>query len=314
MRRTFGFLTLVLVVVMLLPATALARSTAVFPPIVPLPNGFQPESIAVGHGSDFYVGSLATGAIYKGNLRTGQGSVLVPGQEGRVAVGVAYDDRTGYLYVAGGPTGLAYVYDTRTGQEVAALTLAGPGNFINDAVVTRTAVYFTSSFEAVLYKIPLLAGGLLPDPAQVEALPLTGDWEQVPGAGVFNANGIDATPNGKTLVIVNTASGNVFRVNPDTGWASQIDLHGETVTNGDGILLDGYTLYVVRNFSNQLAVIRLATNLASGTVVQTIEDPAFRVPTGIDEFGHFLYLVNARFDVPNPGPDTEYELVQVVKP
>jgi len=314
MRRKIGLLSVVLVVAMLLPASVLARSATTFPEIIPLPNGFQPEGIAVGYGTEFFVGSLATGAIYEGDLRTGGGSILVPGEEGRVAVGLAFDERSGYLIVAGGPTGLAYVYDTRTGEEVATIPLAGAGNFINDAVVTRSAVFFTSSFEAVLYRVPLLAGGGLPDPVQVQALTLSGDWQQVPGAGVFNANGIDATPNGKTVIIVNASLGNLYRVNPRTGQAALIDLGGETVTMGDGILLDGKTLYVVRNFANELAVVQLSPDLASGTVTNRLTNPAFRIPTTIDELGHRLYLVNARFDVENPGPDTEYEVVQVIKP
>jgi hypothetical protein len=85
------------------------------------------------------------------------------------------------------------------------------------------------------------------------------------------------------------------------------------VTAGDGILLDGKTLYVVRNRLNQIAVIHLEHDLASGQLVRSISDPAFRVPTTIAEFGKSLYAVNARFDVPNPGPDTDYDVVRVPK-
>jgi len=34
-------------------------------------------------------------------------------------------------------------------------------------------------------------------------------------------------------------------VDPDTGEASAIDLGGDAVPNGDGLLLRGHTLYVV---------------------------------------------------------------------
>jgi sugar lactone lactonase YvrE len=301
---------LVMVLVLLFTTTALATAGGEFPKIIPLPNGFRPEGIASGHGTDFYVGSLADGAIYKGDLRTGEGAILVPGQPGRVTVGVKFDKRSGYLFAAGGPTGFGRVYNARTGQEVGAFQFSGPGSFINDVVVTRSAAYFTNSFSPVLYKVPLSAGGRLPDPSEVQTLTLSGDWQQVTG---FNANGIDATPNGKTLIVVNSSVGALYRVDPDTGRASLIDLGGATVTAGDGILLDGKTLYVVRNSLNQIAVIRLAPDLASGQLVRSISDPAFRVPTTIAEFGNSLYAVNARFDVPNPGPDTEYEVVRVPK-
>src|SRR5215211_2633745 len=80
---------------------------APFPDVIPLPNGFQPEGIASGEGTTFYVGSIPTGAIYQGELLTGEGAILVPAQEGRSATGLKYDPRTDLLYVAGGSTGFA---------------------------------------------------------------------------------------------------------------------------------------------------------------------------------------------------------------
>jgi hypothetical protein len=310
MRRIRLSISLALASVLAFASTALAAPAGAFPDIIPLPNGFQPEGIARGRGTDFYVGSLASGAIYKGDVRTGEGSILVPGQTGRVAVGLSFDRRSGFLFVAGGPTGAGYVYDTRTGGEVGAFQFSQSGSFINDVVVTRSAAYFTDSFQPVLYKVPLSGRGRLPEAAAVQTLSLGGDWTQVAG---FNANGLDATPNGKTLIVVNSTLGTLYRVDPETGAAALIDLGGAQVTSGDGILLHGKTLYVVRNFLNQIAVIDLAPDLSTGEVVATLSHPAFRIPTTIAEFGRFLYAVNARFDVPNPGPDTEYEVVQVSK-
>jgi hypothetical protein len=80
--------------------------------------------------------------------------------------------------------------------------------------------------------------------------------------------------------------------------------------NGDGILLAARTLYVVQNRDNQIAVVRLATDLASGSVTRTITDPDFDVPTTIDRLGRRLYAVNARFGT-EPGPSTTYNVVQV---
>ena len=83
--------------------------------------------------------------------------------------------------------------------------------------------------------------------------------------------------------------------------------------NGDGILLDGKTLYVVQNRLNQIAVIELETDLSAGIIVDLITSPGnFDVPTTIDEFGKWLYAVNARFTTP-PTPDTTYTVVQVEK-
>jgi hypothetical protein len=83
------------------------------------------------------------------------------------------------------------------------------------------------------------------------------------------------------------------------------------VTNGDGILLDGHTLYVVRNQLNLIAVVELNRSLTEGEYERDIASPEFKIPTTIAEFGHFLYAVNARFDQAIPG--TEYQIVRVAK-
>ncbi|HXD09806.1 MAG TPA: hypothetical protein VN653_07075 [Anaerolineales bacterium] len=281
---------------------------APFSDIIPLPDGFQPEGITVGNGSTFYVGSIPTGAVYRGDLRTGEGNVLVPAQAGRAAIGLKFDERTGYLFVAGGPTGFAYIYDGKTGAEVAAIQLETLPSFINDVVITKDAVYFTNSLQPVIHMVPLQNNGELPMPRESTAIPLRGDYRFTPGA--FNANGLAATPNGKTLIIVNFADGALYQVDPETGVAARIDLASGAVPNGDGILLQGSTLYVVQNFLNQIAVVELSADFGSGTNVAIITDTDFNVPTTIARFGSSLYAVNARFDVP-PTPDTMYTVLRV---
>jgi sugar lactone lactonase YvrE len=285
-----------------------AASAQSFPDVIPLPNGFRPEGIASGTGTTFYVGSIPTGAVYRGDLRTGEGAVLVPAQAGRSSIGLKYDARTGLLFVAGGMTGNAYIYDGQTGANVAEIQLTTLPSFINDVVVTKDAAYFTNSFQPELYRVSLANNGELPPVPTSTAIPLGGDYQFTPGG--FNANGIDATPDGKTLIIVNSADGALYNVDPTTGVATLIDLGGGAVPNGDGIILQGKTLYVVQNVMNQIAVVELAPDFTSGTIVDTITSSAFRVPTTIAKFGEALYAVNARFDTP-PTPSTEYEVVRV---
>ena len=303
-RRSF----LILLVFVLAIATIAAAPLKAFPDVIPLPNGFQPEGIAVGTGHTFYVGSIPTGAVYRGDLRTGEGDVLVPAQPGRAAIGLKYDERTGLLFVAGGPTGYAYVYNGETGENVAEIQLTTAQSFINDVVITRDAAYFTNSQQPILYRVPLENNGDLPATPMVQEIPLTGDYVFTPNA--FNANGIAATPNGETLIIVNSVDGVLYNVDPATGEATRIDLGGASVPNGDGILLQGKTLYVVQNRLNQIAVVELNSDFTQGTIVDTITDSDFRVPTTIARFGNSLYAVNARFGTP-PTPDTEYEVVRV---
>ncbi|KAB1187598.1 MULTISPECIES: superoxide dismutase [Haloferax] len=286
--------------------TGTAAAKSAFPAVIPLPIGFQPEGIVTGLGTDFFVGSLAGGAIYRGDLRTGSGDVFVP-PTGGPAVGLSHDARSNYLFVAGGPTGRASVYDADTGALVADYELQD-SQFVNDVVVTRTAAYFTDSARPSLYRIPLGAGGDVPNQSAVEEIPLSGDFTSVAG---FNANGIDAPPNGKYLIVVNTSTGLLYKVDPASGDATEIDLGGETVTAGDGILLAGRTLYVVRNQLNQIAVVTLDPDATAGEVVDVITNPLFDVPTTVTGFGNSLYAVNARFGT--PPANAEYDVVRVSK-
>jgi hypothetical protein len=273
------------------------------PATIPLPNGFAPEGIDIA-GTTFYVGSVPTGAIYRGSLLTGTGAVFVTPPAGRAAAGLEVD-RRGRLFVSGGPTGRAFVYDAATGAELANYQLTASPSFINDVVVTKRAVWFTDSSNQVLYKVPLGRDGELPAAAQT--VPLTGDIHYTTG---FNANGIDVTRNGKTLVIVQSNEGLLFTVDAATGVTRTIDLGGARVRNGDGILLRGKRLYVVQNFDNLISVVKLHGHLRSGEIVRQITDPRFDVPTTIDRFKHWLYAVNARFTTP-PTPTTPYTVVRV---
>ena len=177
-----------------------------FPKTIALPTGFQPEGITLGNGPTAYVGSLADGSIYAADLTTGAGSILVQGSPGALlAVGLDFDKRSGYLFVAGGLTGDGRVYDTDTGQMVHQFPLSAPWiSWINDVVVTRDAAYFTNSFAPEIYKVPLTSQGAPSGVAQT--LALHGDWQNFtnpaptgPADMWINANGIVATPNDRTL-------------------------------------------------------------------------------------------------------------------
>lgn len=287
-------------------ATVVTAATTAFPSRIELPDGFQPEGIAIA-GEQFYVGSIPTGAVYRGSLRTGQGSVLVQARAGRAAIGMKVD--RGRLFVAGGGTGMAFVYDASSGADITSYQLSSGGSFVNDVVVTKQAAWFTDSSKPVLYRVPLGPNGRPGAASTVKTVQLTGDY--VHGSG-FNVNGIDATPNGKTLVIVQSGTGKLFTVTP-AGVTKAIALAGgEGVVNGDGILLDGKTLYVVQNRSNVIAKIALSPNLRSGRIVRRISSPGFDVPTTIAEQGSRLYAVNARFTT-SPTPATDYWVTRVKK-
>ena len=276
------------------------------PAQIDLPNGWRPEGIE-SWGSRLYAGSLADGAIWTGSAKTGKGRILVPGVAGRVAVGLHLDGR-GRLWVAGGGTGTIRVYKARTGKLLQTYTFpSSTPVFLNDLDLSRGAVYATDSLNQRVAVVPLGRHGRLPDPSKATTMPLTGDIAYTTG---FNANGIAA--HGRWLVLVQSNTGLLFRVNPRTGATKRIDTGGYSVTNGDGLEFRGRMLYVVRNQINTVAVLRLSRSLTTARLVGEITAPAgvLDVPTTATVTRGALWVVNARFNTP-PTPDTPYWITRL---
>ncbi|MEV4226016.1 superoxide dismutase [Streptomyces bobili] len=284
------------------PANAYAhRST--WPTVFPLPDGWLPEGITIGARPYAYLGSRANGGIYRTDLRTGEGTVLYAGGTGQVAVGLKLD-HDGLLYVAGS-TGVARVIDSRTGELLTTHQLTtATGHFINDVTLLGDRAWFTDSRDGVLYGAP--RGGRT---GEIRALPLTGDWTQLPD--VNNANGIVDTPDGRALIVVKSTPGELHKVNLRTGVTTKITLVGqENVVNGDGLYRIGRTLYVVQNRLNLVSVWTLDRTSTTATLTRTITSPDFDVPTTAARYGNRLYLVNARFTSPQT-PETTFTGVAV---
>jgi sugar lactone lactonase YvrE len=267
-----------------------------------LPAGFGPEGIAAGNGTTFYAGSLGAttpGQILVGDLRTGEFSELVA-PTGIPATGMKYDARSNLLFVARAGSGTGAVYDAATGDEVAVYAFQPPSppapapatTFINDVVVTRDAAFFTDSAAAFIYRVALGPRG---EPAsQAETIPVP-----------TGSNGIAATPSGAQLILVDPAAGQLYLMDTATFGAVPIDLGADDVRRGDGLLLDGKTLYVVQNFLNRVAVVELSPDYMSGAITRHISEPfasnpLTKVPTTIAEFGDSLYAVTAGFAAPSP--------------
>jgi len=304
------------------PALQTAAAQADWPEAISIPTGFEAEGITLGKGHEFFVGanSLASffgeaffgiphelsevaGAIYKGNLRTGEGAILAP-PTGKPVSGLSYDPRTDYLYAATGFGDLVtgsftgqgvIVYDASSGDVITEITF-GDGITINDCLVTRTGVYCTDSFNPDLYKVVLEGGGRLPSTPVVEVIPMPG-FGMVPG---FNANGLVGDFDGRQLVIVNATSGVLTLVDTESGEASPLQIQGaeELFPNGDGLYLDGRTLYIIQNFQNKIAVVQLSGDLTGGSFVRNIPDGGVNpldIPTSIIGFGNSLFVLNTNF-------------------
>ena len=239
--------------------------------------------------------------------------MLADGAAGRVSVGIAYEAARDRLWVAGGGpsilgTGDVRVYDASSGELLATFVIPAPPTpavrFLNDVGVTRDAVYVTDSFNPQLVVIPLPADGSLPSTNSAMLLPVTGDFVQTAGA---NLNGIVAKSG--MLLVAQSSTGKLFRVDPATGTADEVDLGGVAVSSVDGLELQGGTLYAVRN-SDLVTVVRLGSQLATGTVLGDITDPALDVPTTATVAAGRLWAVNARFGT-GPTPDTKYWITQL---
>jgi hypothetical protein len=284
------------------------------PNSIPIPDDFQPEGIAIGAGNTFYVGSLRTGDIYRGDLRSGEGSLFVDAGD-RVAVGMRVDKSRGWLATAGGATGHAWVYDTDDGSTVADLVLGAPGaTFTNDVAITRDALYFTDTFAPTIYKVPINSHGTF---GATEPITVTGPAAAT-GVG-FGLNGIDSTHRG-WLIVNHTNEGILALIDPSTGESREIALSGAGLIPGtpDGLQLEGRTAWVVENFANTVAEVKLSPDLTSGRIVNNVTSDLFRVPTTVAQHGSTLALVNGRFDLgfpppfgPGAPPGTDFDVVQV---
>lgn len=271
------------------------------PDHIPLPDGFRPEGIAAGQGTSVYVGSIPTGRVLEIDTKTGASTEAVPARDGHAAIGLKHDARRDRLFVSGGPTGKAFVYDEDSAELAAfQLTPMGQETFVNDVVLTRRAAYFTDSRQPVVYRVRRNLSGVTP-------IPLTG-FPLTPGN---NLNGIEAVRKGRLLLAVQTSEGVLWRINARTGAHVPVDLGGAELTDGDGLLLLGKRkLLVVQNLQNKIAVVRLAKDYRSGRVTRTIESDDFDVPTTVARKRGSLFLPNARFTTP-PAADTDYWVTRV---
>ncbi|WSQ14775.1 SMP-30/gluconolactonase/LRE family protein [Streptomyces sp. NBC_01231] len=286
-----------------LPA-ATATAPARWPTTLPLPTGERPEGFTVS-GTTGYAASFTDGSIWRVNLRAGKWQVLTPATGVGGAVGIRLAGH-GRLFVTGGYAGNLRVIDSHTGKVLATYQLAKDAHtIVNDMTVLDGALYVTDSFSPYLYKLPLGKGGGLPEQSEVQAIPLKG-MTYTDDNGGWNANGITTTPDGKALLVIQTNTGVLYRVDQATGQATPVDVGGADLTWGDGMRLEGTTLYITRNVSNKLAVLQLNKAGTKGRLTAEVTDPRFDNPTSVTRIGNKLYITNGRFSAADPANTTYF--------
>ncbi len=296
---TAALLMLALTIALAVPAAASRPA-----PVIVLPGASSAEGIAGGRGATFFAGDLFRGDIFRGDFQRGTAELFIDVPDGRNAVGMALDPARRLLFVAGGFTGQAYVYDTRTRATVASYQFGDPqASVINDVAVTKRGAWFTDSKQAKLFFVPMSRAGEL---RPFRTLALSGPAADT--SGEFNLNGIRAPADGKTLIVAQSANGTLHTVDTRTGESATIA--GISVPSVDGIVLQGRRLWAVQN-SNQVTRIRLSPRLRSGVVERIITSERFQVPASATRHGRWLAVVNAKFDTGIPPTADQYEVVLV---
>jgi len=202
---------------------ALAAPAAAAQPaqVIILPGATSAEGIAAGGGASFYAGDLVRGDIFRGNFQRGTAELFIDAPAGRMAAGMKVDVAHHLLFVAGGFTGQAYIYNTATGATVASYQFGPPdSSLINDVALTKDGAWFTDSFHAQLYFVPVSRAGV-PAPT-FRTLGLSGPAATLIGNGAVNLNGIQATASGTTLIVAHSATAQLDTVDPATGASATI--------------------------------------------------------------------------------------------
>lgn len=292
-RIAVGFIALL---ALLLPT---ALPAAASPPsrddVIVLDGAKSAEGIAAGKGRTFYAGELMTGDIFRGDIRDDKATRFIDVPDGRMAVGMKADVRNHLLYVAGGGNGKAYIYNTETKATVADLTLTTKaGSFINDVVLTDDGAWFTNSKYGELYQVKANRWGEVRK--AVRTLTVKGEAGAALAPEDFGLNGIESARDGRVLIVAHSKNAALYTVNPRSGESSRIK--GLDLRFVDGILVQGNTLWAVQNMLNQIARVKLANDLSSGTVRDVITSKHFDIPTTVARFGDTLAAVNAQFNRP----------------
>jgi Cu-Zn family superoxide dismutase len=309
MRRTLPTLTaaVALTVAVAVHAEAVpTRDSYLLKPVGPAADQILPEGIATD-GQQYFVGSTTDGTVYRGTLA---GRVATPfllgGADDRTSLtGLKVDD--GQLLAAGAATGRFFAYDIESRELVGsyqvqpAPSTAMP-SFLNDETVTPDgSVYITDSAanRPFLYRVGPDRATDGVEPLEV-FLDFTGTALQYTAG--FNVNGIGSSADGRYLVLAKSNTRDLYRVDLVTKAVSKIDLGGAAVA-GDGLVLDGTTLYAIerQTVAGQpeqvgfVVKIALSADLGSGTVVSRTTDPSFDDPTTAALTGGRLLVVNSQF-------------------
>lgn len=267
-------------------------------------DALHPEGIAFDSASDsLFVSGAGTGEILRIDRQSGDVSVFVEASGMPFNV-LGLEVADGQLWAAGAGTGeiRAYSLEDAT-QTVNAST--GEGGLLNDLIVSSTGdVFVTDSTRPILYR---LAAG---ETTAEEWLDFTGtDFEYVEGV---NANGIVISDDDASLIIAQLDTGQLWHVDIASQAVTEVDA-GETFPGADGLVLDGTTLYIIQNSTNQVSEVELEADLLSGTVTSVYTSPDFIMPATAVLVDSQLIVTNTQFGALETG-ETELPFELTIVP
>ena len=282
-----------LALALLLSALALPAGASALPSryILPGPQVF-PEGVATQPGTNnFFVSSTGNGTIYRGTLGRAKTKVfLAPGLNGR-ALATGLKATRNRLVVSGSLTGFIFIYDLPRGKLVRRFS-TGAGGLINDVTIAPSGdAYFTDSQRGYIFRVP--ARLVRKRATTTKALTPFARLGTNPVVGNF-VNGI-VSAGDRYLLVVSLSTGRLVRVDVKTRAVREVDLGGNLLPGGDGMIRSGHTLYAV-NSASRVAKMTLSRNWLRATLRRQVRAPSFLFPTTLAIAGHRMLVVNSQFD------------------
>jgi sugar lactone lactonase YvrE len=268
-----------------------------------------PEGVALRPRTDqFFVSSTSDGTIFRGTLgRRATRRFLPPGHDGRIAAAGLHATRT-RLLVAGGVTGLIFVYHLRDGRLVRRFSI-GRGGLANGITIAPGGdAYATDSLRGLLFRIP--ARALARRTTNTKRLRPFVRLADTP-VGSYS-NGV-VSAGRRHLLVVGTASGALVRVDRRTKRVRRVDLGDESLPAGDGLALEGRTLYAV-NAASRVTQLTFSKNWRRARVERHITSPRFRFPATVAIAGRRLLVVNSQFNQRGGSPVLPFTVSAVLRP
>jgi Cu-Zn family superoxide dismutase len=251
-----------------------------------------PESIAAAPtGNTIYVSSFLTGAVVKGTAGGALQPFLAAGADGRKSATGLHVDARGRLLVLTGHGLQLQIVDAKTGKFEGRLTANdGHASNLNDLVVTKSGdAYITETGTPAIYRATAKQLARRTGHLTLWVAPKSSVVPDDPSH--LNLNGIALTSDERYLLVGQTATGSLYRVDVKTRAVRRVAITGGSLAGSDGLLLRKRRLYVVTH-TGGIKKVTLNGKYTAGRVTATLTDATLDFPTSIEAIGGRLIVTN----------------------